>query len=80
MTIQEELITEPEYNPLRTPNNKQAYNYEFDTYYNKGNYHNYNCRNTFNSQYQQQQHKIRIPKINIKQVQKIQKKKSIYQK
>ena len=74
IAIQEELLTKPEKNHFRKPNSQQAYNYEFDTYYNRSNYHNYNCRNNFKRQYQQQEQKIRTPQSNMREVQQIQKK------
>ena len=67
MEIQQDLLTELEYNSLRTPNIIQAYDYEFETYYNRTNYRYYNHRNTINCQYQQ--YKIKTPKTSQRLVQ-----------
>ena len=79
MSIQEELSAEQEYSSLITPNNKQTYDYEFDMYYSRGNYCNYNHGNTINRQYQQQL-KIWIPLSNARQVQQTLREKSMRQK
>ena len=49
IALQEELL---KYNFFRTPNNQQANDYEYDTYYNRDNYCNCHCRDTINQQYQ----------------------------
>ena len=75
MAIEEGFNTEQEYNPFRSTNSQQTYDQELDTYYSRGNYHNYNRRNNISRHYQQQP-KVRSTQNNMKQMQKTQQRKN----
>ena len=51
MAIEEGFNTEQEYNPFRSTNSQQTCDQELDTYYSRGNYHNYNRRNNISRHY-----------------------------
>ena len=68
MTIEERYNTKLEYNSFRSTNIQQTYDQELDTYYNRGNYRNYNRRNNISRHYQKQP-KVRSTQSNMKQIQ-----------
>ena len=68
MSKEERFNTEQECNPFRSTNSQQTYDQKLDTYYNRGNYCNYNRRNNISSHYQQQL-KVRSTQNNMKQIQ-----------
>ena len=65
MSIEEELNIKQEYNPFKSTNSHQIYHQKFNTYYNRGNYRNYNRRNNISSLYQQQP-KVKSTQNNMK--------------
>ena len=71
MAIEEGFNTQQEYNPFRSTNSQQACDQELDTYYSRGNYHNYNRGNNISRHYQQQP-KVRSTLNNMKQMQQTQ--------
>ena len=75
MAIEEGFNTEQEYNPFRSTNSLQTCDQELDTYYSRGNYHNYNRRNNISRHYQQQP-KVRSTQKNMKQMQQTQQRKN----
>ena len=68
ISIEQGFNTEQEYNPFRSTNSQPTYDQELDTYYNRGNYCNYNRRNNISRHYQQQPEK-RSTQNNLKQIQ-----------
>ena len=76
ISIEEGFNTEQESNPFRSTNSQQTYDQELDTYYNRGNYRNYNRRNI--SRHYQQQPKIRSTQNNMKQIQQTHRQKNPY--
>ena len=68
MSIKEGFNTEQEHNPFRSTNSQKTYGQQLDTYYNRGNYHNYNRRNNISRHYQQQP-EVRSTQNNMKQIQ-----------
>ena len=77
ISIEEGFNTEQEYNPFRSTNSQQTYDQELDTYYNRGNYRNYNRRNNISRHYQQQP-KVRSMQNNMKQIQQKHRRKNPY--
>ena len=75
MSIEEGFNTEQEYHPFRSTNSQQTYDQQLYTYYNRGNYRNYNRRNNIRRHYQQQP-KVRSTKNNMKQIQQTQRRKN----
>ena len=61
--------TEQEYSPFRSTNSQQTYDQELDSYYNRGNYLNYNRRNNISRHYQRQR-KVRSTQNNMKKCNK----------
>ena len=74
ITIEQEFNSEQECNPFRLTNSQETCDQELDTYYSRGNYHNYNSRSNISRHYQQQP-KVRSQN-NMRQMQQTQQRKN----